>query len=55
VQREGESRYQRLVENINDAIIVDDARGASYLPTAASGNGSDWKEGISAKWPSKIA
>jgi PAS domain S-box-containing protein len=27
VQRESESRYQRLVENINDAIIVDDAEG----------------------------
>ena len=26
-QRESESRYQRLVENINDAILVDDAQG----------------------------
>ena len=27
VMREGEARYQRLVENINDAIIVNDAEG----------------------------
>jgi len=27
VVRENESRYQRLVENVNDAIIVDDAEG----------------------------
>ena len=27
VQRESESRYERLVENVNDAIIVNDAEG----------------------------
>jgi PAS domain S-box-containing protein len=27
VQRESESRYQRLVENVNDAIIIDDREG----------------------------
>ena len=44
VRQESETRYQRLVENVSDAIIMGDTEGDWYLPTGVFASGSGCKD-----------